>query len=170
MALLLQDIERESHVLRRERGTVVEFGAGANEELIDEPIRRAADLLRGKAVHRVRLVAGADHQCGEGKLHALGGVALENEGVKRIKRKKILIVETVGADLRKHAALWRVGIDVTKVQKIRRVGEIAERGEPVRLDHIGGVGRRPAPPAPRKAWRGPNAHQNTARKTEWECE
>src|SRR5271166_4578255 len=138
MALLLQNIERESHVLRRERRTVVEFGAGADEELIDEPIGRAADFLRGEAIHRVRLVAGADHQRGEGQLNALGSVALENEGVKRIKRKKILVVETVGADLRKHAALWRVWIDVAEVRKIGRVGEIAERGEPVGLNHVCG--------------------------------
>src|SRR6516164_251043 len=132
MALLLQDVEREGHVLRRERRTVVELGVGADEELIDEPIGRASDFLRGKAVHRVRLVAGADHQRGEGQLHALGGVALEKESVERIEREKILIVETVGADLRKHAALWRAWIDGAKVRQIRRVGELAERGEPVR--------------------------------------
>src|ERR1700751_2610299 len=142
MALLLQDIERESHVLRRERRTVVEFGAGADEKLIDETIGRAGDFLRSKAVHPVRLVAGADHQRGEGQLHALGGVALENESVERIKREKILVVETVGADLRKPAALWRVWIDVAEVRKIARVGEIAERREPVRLDHVGGAGLR----------------------------
>src|SRR6516165_2559323 len=105
MTLLLQGIERESDVVRRERRTVVEFGAGANEELIGEPIGRAADFLRGKTIHRIRLVAGADQQCGESQLHALGGVALENKAVKRIKCKKILVVETVGTDLRKHPAL-----------------------------------------------------------------
>src|SRR5262249_8860570 len=160
MALLLQDIERERHILRRERRSVVEFGAGTNEELIDEPIGRTADLLRGKAVHRVRLVAGADHQCGEGQLHALSGVALENESVKRIKGKKILVVETIGADLRKHAARWCVWIDVTEVRKIGRVGEIAERGEPVRLDHLGGVGLRDDAPVQRSACSG--ANKNTA--------
>src|SRR6516164_1980030 len=162
MALFLQDVEREGHVLRRERRTVVEFGASADKELIDEPIGRAADLLRGKAVHRVRLVAGADHQRGEGQLHALGGVALENESVERIEREKILIVETVGADLRKHATLWCVWIGVAEVRKIWRVGEFAERGEPVRLDHLGGAGLRGDAPMQRRACGGASANENTA--------
>jgi hypothetical protein len=82
VAFFFEDVERKRHVLRGQWRAVVEFGAGADEELIDEPIGRAADFLRGKAVHRVRLVAGADHQRGKGQFHALGGVTFEDESVQ----------------------------------------------------------------------------------------
>ena len=77
----------------------MEFGARPDEELINQSVRRPADFLRGKPVHRVGLVAGADHQRREGQLHALRRVALENESVERIEGEKILVVESIGADL-----------------------------------------------------------------------
>src|SRR5262249_7079228 len=94
--------------------------------------------------HCVRLVARARHQRGKGQLHALGSVALEDEAVERIEGEKILVVETVRADLGKYAALGCVGINVIKMREIRPVGEIAESREPVRFDVVGGVRMRQA--------------------------
>ena len=108
MALFLEHIEREGDIVGGQRRAVVEFGARPDEELIDQAVGRAAHFLRGKPVHGVRLVAGADHQRREGQLHALRGVALEDEAVERIEGEEILVVEAVRADLRKHAALRRV--------------------------------------------------------------
>ncbi|HEY4736205.1 MAG TPA: hypothetical protein VIH63_02285, partial [Xanthobacteraceae bacterium] len=61
-----------------------------------------------------------------------------------------------------HAALWRAWIDVAKVRKIQRVGELAERGEPVRLDHLGGIGLRGDAPMQRSACGGASANKQTA--------
>ena len=64
-----------------------------DEEAVGQAVGRAPHLARGKSIHRVRLVAAARHQRGEGQLHALRGVALEDEAVERIEGEEVLIVE-----------------------------------------------------------------------------
>ena len=106
---------------------VVEFGLRPDEETIGEAVGRAPHFRGGEAVHGVGLVAAARHQRGEGQFHALRRVALEDVAVERIEGQKVLIVLPVRPDLRKRAALRRIGIDVTEVMKVGRVAEIAER-------------------------------------------
>src|ERR1700726_4054475 len=109
----------------------MKFRLPADEELIGQAVGRAPHFLGGKAVHGVRLVAGARQERGEGELHALRRVALEDVAVERVEGEKILVELPVRADLRKISTLRRIGIDVAEVMEVGRVGEIAERREAV---------------------------------------
>ena len=120
--------------MRGEPRAVVEFGLGPDEELVAQAVGRAPHLRRGEAVHGVRLVAGAHHQRGEGEFHALRRVALEDVAVERVEGEEVLVVLPIRPDLRKNPALRRIGIDVAEMLEVRRVGEIAERRQTVRLD------------------------------------
>ncbi len=132
MALFLQRGQREGHVMRGERRAVVEFRLGAQREAVGQPVVGDANAARGQPVHGVGLVARAHHQRREGQLHALRGVALQDEAVERIEGLERLIELPVRADLREHAALGRVRIDVVEIRKIRRIGEVAEADMPWR--------------------------------------
>ena len=81
-----------------------------------------------------------DHERGESQLHALRRVALEDESIERIEGEEILVVELIRPDLREAAALRRIRIDIIEMLKIGRVGEIAERGQPVGFDCVLGAG------------------------------
>ena len=126
--------------MRRKRRAIMELGLRPNEELIGEAVRRATDFFRGEAIHRVWLVAGAHHQRSKGELHALCRVTLENEGVERIEREEVLVVEAIGADLRERAAFGCVRVHIAKMREVRRIGEIAECGEAVGFDCLIGAG------------------------------
>jgi hypothetical protein len=142
MALLFEQIEREGDVLRCEPRAVVEFRRGPDEEFIGQAVGRAPHLFSGEAVHGVGLVAGAHHQRCESQLHALRGIALEDEAVERVEGEEVLIVGTVRPDLREHAAFRGIGIDVAKALEIGRIAEIAERRHAVALGRLIGVGCR----------------------------
>jgi hypothetical protein len=82
MALVLEDFQRERNVVRGDRTAVVKLDARPHQETVGQSVGRDAHGPRGKAIERIRLVLGAHHQAGEGELHALGAVTLENEAVE----------------------------------------------------------------------------------------
>ena len=59
------------------------------------------------------------HQAREGQLHALRRVAAQDVAVERIEGEEVLIEHRVRADLREHAALRRVRIDVVEMREVR---------------------------------------------------
>jgi len=122
VAFFFEDIEREGDVARGERRAVMEFDLRPDEKLIGEAVGGAAYLFGGKSVHGVRLVARALQKRGEGELHALRRVALEDVAVERIEGEEILIELPVRPDLRESPALGRIRIDVAEVREIRRIG------------------------------------------------
>ena len=77
---------------------------------------------------------------GEGEVHPLRRVALEDVAVQRIEGEEVLIVFAVRSDLRERAALRRLRIDVAEVMEIRGIDKLAERRETVRFDLIVGAG------------------------------
>ena len=97
MALVLQRRQRPDHVMRGERRAVVKFRLRPQRKAIGQPVVGDAHAARGQPVHGVGLVARAHHQGREGELHALRGVALQDEAVERIEGLERLIV-TAGSD------------------------------------------------------------------------
>src|SRR6266404_1409285 len=98
---------------------------------VGEPIRGYPHRARGKPVEGVRLVGRARQQAGEGELHALRAIALEDEDVERIEGEKVLIEGPGGSDLGERAALRRIGVDVVEMLESRRIFEVAERRDAV---------------------------------------
>ena len=84
----------------------------------------------------------ARHQGREGQLHALRGVALEDVAVERIEGEEVLIERRDRADLREHAALRRVRIDIVEMLEVGGIFEVAEGRDAVPL------GSRSAAPLP----------------------
>jgi hypothetical protein len=58
VALVLEDFEREGHIMGGERAGVVEGDAGAHQKTVGQPVRRYPYRARGKAVEGIRLVIG----------------------------------------------------------------------------------------------------------------
>src|SRR5262249_38300780 len=120
------------------RRAVMEFRFRAQGEGVGKPVIRNADTACRETIHGIGLVARTHHQSRERKLHALRGVALENEAVERIEGLERLIELAVRPDLREHSAFRRFWIDVAEVRKIRRVAEIAECRHAVPVGILGG--------------------------------
>jgi hypothetical protein len=108
VAFVLEDLQRERDVMGGERAAVVELDAGPHQKAVSEPIRGYANRARGEAVEGIRLIGRARHQAGEGELHALRAVALEDEDVERIEGEKVLIEGAARPDLGEQPALWRI--------------------------------------------------------------
>ena len=68
---------------------------GRMQKTVGEPVRRYLHRARSKAVQGVGLVIGARHQARKGELHALRGIALEDEAVERIEGEQVLIEDPV---------------------------------------------------------------------------
>ncbi len=126
VTLLLEDVERESDVMRGERTAVVKPGAGSHQKAAAEPILGYLHGARGQPVHGVRLVLGAYHQAREGQLHSLRAVAFEDEAVERIEGEKILVVGAGRPDVGEHAALARIGIDIVEMLEVGVILQVAE--------------------------------------------
>ena len=99
---------------------------GTQEKTVGQTVRRDGDRARRKSVHRVGLVGGPHHQRREGQLHALRAVALEDERVERVEGEEVLIVLSIGADLREGPALRGVRVDIVEMTKVRRVLQVTE--------------------------------------------
>ena len=131
--------------MRGQPAAVVEARLRPQRKAIGQAVGGDADRARGEPIHRVRLVVGPRHQRREGQLHALRRVAAQDVAVERIEGQRVLVVDRARADLRKHAALGRLGIDVVEMRKVGRILQVAERRHAVPL----GVAR-PAAAAPPK--------------------
>src|SRR5215472_11073905 len=106
---------------------------GPQQEAIDEAIWRNPHGARRQAVKRVRLISTAAHQGGEGELHALRGVALEDKGIERIECNEVLVELSRRPELREGTALRRVRIDVIEMLEVRGIFEVAEGRHAVAL-------------------------------------
>jgi hypothetical protein len=81
-----------------QRAAVVERNSRAHQEKVGEAVLRYLHGTRSEAVHGIGLVVGAHHQTCEGELHALGGIALEYEGVQGVECERGFWLKiTVGA-------------------------------------------------------------------------
>ena len=140
VALVLQCGERPGDIMCRQRRAVMEFRFRTQRESVGQPVIGNANAARGQAIHRIGLVARADHQRRERKLHPLRSIALENKAVERIEGLERLVELAVRSDLREHPAFRRIRIDVVEMRKIRRVTEIAEgrHAVPVAILRSGG--------------------------------
>jgi hypothetical protein len=145
VALCLERHERKGGVLRGEFCAVVKFRLGPQREAIGELVRRYLHRLRCEAVHRVRLVTGAGHQRRESQVHALRALALQDKGIERIEGLIRLIVGSCRRNRRKHPAFRRRQIDVVEVMEIRRIFQVAEHRQSVRLRSRIDRQRRPEP-------------------------
>jgi len=119
--------------MRSQLVAVVETRFRPQRETIGQTIGGDAHRACSEPVHRIGLVVRARHQGCEAQLKALRGIALQDIAVERIVGHKTLIIHTVRADLRKHAALGRVRIDVIEVRKVGWIFQIAEGRNAVTL-------------------------------------
>src|SRR5262249_28860468 len=90
----------------------------------------------------IRLVRGARHQAREGQFHALRAVALQDEAVERIESQDVLIESSARSDVRKHAALRGIRIDIVELLEVRRILEIAEGRQAMALIELLSLGVR----------------------------
>ena len=141
MALLLQHIEREGDVSRRHPRPVEEARLRAKAEPVIELVGRNPNRSGEQAIDRIGLIAVGGHQRVEGRRHAGRAVALPTIDVEGVESVEVLVAAGAGDLQRQEAARRRLGVNVGKVRKIRRQGEISERGEAVGLDGIVGDGR-----------------------------
>src|SRR5450830_1413043 len=129
--------------MRGERRAVVESCLWTQREAVGQPVVGDANATRGQPIHAVGLVARAHHQGRESELHALGGVTFQDVAVERIEGLERLIELPVRADLREHAALGCIRIDVIEVREVGRIFQIAEGGHAVTPGILrGGLKRR----------------------------
>ena len=118
--------------MRGQLRAVVKARLGPHREAIGELVGRNLHRLRGEAIHRVRLVAGARHQRRKGQVHALRALALEDEGVERIEGEEGLIVGATDGIERKQPALRRIRIDVVEMLEVGGIFQVAEHRHAVR--------------------------------------
>ena len=126
MALGLQRLEGERHIVGGERRAVGELRLGPQREGHRHAVRRDLRALGHEPVDGVRLVRRARHQRVEQKLEPLRRVALENVVVEAVEGG-----HPAPADEREGAALRRVGVRVGEVLEVCGIREIAEGREPV---------------------------------------
>ena len=126
MALGLQRLEGERHIVGGERRAVGELRLGPQREGHRHAVRRDLCALRHEPIDGVRLVRRAGHQRVEQKLEPLRRVALENVVVEAVEGG-----HPAPADEREGAALRRVGVRVGEVLEVCGIREIAEGREPV---------------------------------------
>ena len=126
MAFFLQRRQRPGDVMRGERAAVMEFRFRPQQESIGEPVVRNAHGARGQAIHGVGLVAGRNHQRGEGEPHPQHTIALEDVAVERIECEEGAVKAAAADDFGIAPAFRRVGIDVFEMREIGGIAEIAE--------------------------------------------
>src|SRR3981189_3321106 len=131
MALVFEQGQREGDVVRSERTPIMELDAGSHQEPVGQAVLGYSNGPRSKAVQGVRLVRSAHHQTCESELHALGGIALQNEAVQRIERQTVLIENQIRPDIRERAALRRVWVHIIELLEVTGVFEVPERREPM---------------------------------------
>jgi hypothetical protein len=127
MALLFEQRQRERGVVGGQRAPIVELDAGTHQEPVDQAVLRYSNGPRGKPVQSIRLVRSAHHQACESELHALGGVALQNEAVQRIESQTVLIENQVRTDIRERPAFRRIRVDIIELLEVGRIFEVPER-------------------------------------------
>jgi hypothetical protein len=129
MALLLQELIAEGHILRRQRRAVVE--AGLRPQLEGEAVAVGGEghAFGHQSVQAVRFVPGAHHQRIEAHLHARRRVAGAHIAVERVEGEDVLVVKPVARLEVERAALGRLRAGIVEVLEIRPIFEIAEGGE-----------------------------------------
>src|SRR4051812_23538954 len=105
---------------------IVELDPEPHEETIGASVGRYSHSARSKPIQSIRLILCSRHQARERQLHALGGIALENEAVEGIECDQVLIEYPTRSNVREHAALGSVRIDVIELLEIRSIFEIAK--------------------------------------------
>lgn len=98
--------------------SIVKLRFGPNTETIDRLVGGHADRFCGKAIHRIRLVAGAHHQRRERHVHAVRAIALEDIGVERVEGLERLVVGGGRRDRREHPALRCIDVDVIELAEV----------------------------------------------------
>ncbi len=132
VALLLQQLQREGDVLRGQGAAVMEAGLRPQQKPVGQAVGGDLHGARGQAIDGIGLVMGGGeyggraHEGREGEVDALGGIALENEGIERIEREVVLVELAHHRELREHAAFGRVRIDVVEMLEVGRIFEVAE--------------------------------------------
>ena len=126
MALGLQRIEGEHHVLGGERAAVGEARLGAQIKRHRHAVIGHLGALGDEAIDRVGLVCRAGHQRIEQELEPLRRVALEDVVVEAVEGG-----DAAPAHEREGAALRRIGVGIGEMGEVGGVGEIAKGGQPV---------------------------------------
>ena len=118
LAVLLQHLEREPHILGRQRVAVREAGAGIEVEGDGAPVLRHLDRAGDQAVERERLVGRAHHQALEHVArHHVRRDAEDDQGVEA--------VEGALEGERDSSALRRLRIGIGQVLETGREGRLA---------------------------------------------
>src|SRR6516164_5765620 len=104
----------------------MERNPAPQEKAITKTVGRNLHRARSEAVHGVRLVIGARHQACKGELHALGGIAPENEAVERVEGQQALVEDSRRRNLRENATLGGARVDIIEMFEVGLVFEIAE--------------------------------------------
>ncbi len=140
MTLLLEQLQRERHVVGGQRAAIVKPGTGAHQEAIGQAVVRDLNGPRSEAIERVGLVLRARHQGRECRFDSGSSITFQDEAVQRIEGNGVLVVDDRRRDLRKHAALRGGRVDIVELLEIRRVLEVPERRDPVPLGLFSGGG------------------------------
>ena len=126
MPLLLEDVEGENGVVRRDGGAIGKACFGSQAEGHRLAVGGHVRCLRNEAIGRVGFVRSPHHEAVIDEPQALGGIALQNEAVEAVEG-----LQRRRADGDDASALGGGWVDVLEVLEIGRILEVAERGQAV---------------------------------------
>ena len=127
MALVLQNIQREGGIARRQLRSVMKPRFGTQQKAVGELVRRHPHGAGHKAIHGVRLICVASHQAVKNHADARRALAFQDVDIQRVKGLKILVAAD-GIDLQRNgSAFGCVWVDIGKTPEIRAKRQLAER-------------------------------------------